>query len=61
MSIILNMTEEELVGLYLHLSSDYSKLSSSMKKLLHKLEKELFRSLTISQIESLQARKAGDL
>lgn len=54
------MTEEESVKLYHFLSSNYSELDTSMKELLHKLEKQLFNSYTISQIESLQLNTSGE-
>ncbi|MDC7239966.1 MAG: hypothetical protein PQJ50_06360 [Spirochaetales bacterium] len=48
------MNEEEMVALYCHLSSLYLEIDNPLKEMLPRLEKELFSSLTISQIESLQ-------
>jgi len=60
MEMNFNMTEEESVRLYHYLSSNYSDLDLSMKGLLHKLEKQLFSSYTISQIESIQLKSTGE-
>ncbi|MBF9016097.1 MULTISPECIES: hypothetical protein [unclassified Oceanispirochaeta] len=54
------MTEEESVRLYQFLSSEYAELDIPMRELLHKLEKELFSSFTISQIESIQLKTSGE-
>jgi len=60
MEMIFTMTEEEMVRLYQFLSHEYGNLDRPMKEVLHKLEKTLFNSLTISQIESLQNKTAGE-
>lgn len=60
MEIIFKMTEKEMVRLYQYLSSEYEDLDLPMKELLHRLEKELFDSLTISQIEILQKKIPGE-
>ncbi|MDC7231788.1 MAG: hypothetical protein PQJ58_01035 [Spirochaetales bacterium] len=56
MEINFKMTAEESIRLYQFLSSEYTSLDISMKELLHKLEKEIFSTYTISQIESLQIK-----
>ncbi|QEN07552.1 hypothetical protein EXM22_05960 [Oceanispirochaeta crateris] len=56
----ITMTEEEMVRLYQYLSSEYEKLDTPMKELLHKIEKKLFNSLTVSQIQSLQNMTTGE-
>ena len=58
--MIVKMSEEEMVRLYQFLSSEYEKLDLPLKEFLHKLEKELFNTLTISQIQSLQRMKTGE-
>jgi len=60
MEMNFKMTEEESVRLYQFLSSEYAKLDLPMRELLHKLEKELFSSFTISQIESIQLKTSGE-
>lgn len=54
MEMNFKMNEEEMVALYCHLSSLYLEIDNPLKEMLPRLEKELFSSLTISQIESLQ-------
>ncbi|RDG32015.1 hypothetical protein DV872_10650 [Oceanispirochaeta sp. M1] len=60
MEMNFKMTEEESVRLYQFLSSEYAELDIPMRELLHKLEKELFSSFTISQIESIQLKTSGE-
>jgi hypothetical protein len=60
MEMNFKMTEEESVRLYQFLSSEYAKLDLPMRELLHKLEKEVFSSFTISQIESIQLKTSGE-
>jgi hypothetical protein len=60
MDMNLRMSEEESIGLYQFLSLKYAELDLPMRELLHKLEKELFSSFTISQIESIQFNTSED-
>jgi len=60
MEMIFKMTEEEMVRLYQFLSHEYGNLDRPMKEILYKLEKTLFSTLTISQIESLQSKYTGE-
>lgn len=60
MDMNFKMAEEESIRLYQFLSSKYGELDLPMKELLHKLEKELFSSFTISQIESIQFKTSED-
>ena len=45
----------EVVGLYVHLSSQEARLGPDMVGILDRIEKELFRCLTIEQIEQIES------
>ena len=49
----LTLSEEELVGLFILMKKGEMLLDSIMSRFLHKLEKEIYRRLTVEEIERL--------
>ena len=60
MSMLFKISNEEIVKLYLHLSSRFDELDPQLKELLNRLENDMFDTLTIDQIESVQQGVSGE-
>ena len=49
----LTLSEEELIGLFLLMKKGEMLLGKTMSRLLNRLEKEIYRRLTVEEIEQL--------
>lgn len=54
MGVQILLSEKELLGIYMLLKAQESGLDITMSKLLNRIEKYLYQSLTIEELENLE-------